>query len=737
LARVGRIHTGIGQDPERRRARTLVRSSLLKIVRPILRVRPYKAKRIASMTRAAINPFASSTEATAASAAINLLRECGIKAAAEVLDRFQSDSISTVDESLLPVLSEIVSLLLAEFRNDGKSPEAYLALKPMKPVVARTAFDLLMQAMFPDGSPDLAKLNEAAILCLGGLLSAANAHENALGFLNEVNRKRNSEALRHAHWVARCRAMGCPENIGAYWLSPCLSDEISFDELCLALERTPLDVRLRRATVRHLVEAGKIGAGLDALAVGLTLPIADGEKFAFAEDLVVLVLFLLAQGRGVLLERRRLQWALAAYPMIADRSVALISESARLSILSFLDKESAHRAKAYFLACAGRVGENWGGASGSKRVLSPFPTRNGKPHVDIVWLEITNFCNQKCKFCPDPFREASRNWLPLEEIKRLIDELARTVSVGSMQLNAYGEPLLHPNIEEILAYIRRRRLPWPTFFTSHGLTLVEKKLKQLSHNYPSGIAISLHNDSQDSYAATRSHKIGDYATLVERVTSLLRQMAFERAASHLRLYQMVCNGAEDKEVDAGVRSAFPSTPERMMAHVRAWENIAAEIAAAAPSDAQAEALINSNSAIADAFDKASHGDGNHLPILGWLDENGNRQQAFMSPRPVGTYANLLLEYDPRWAVERRVVNRNTCSFTKNPSLAIFATGRLGICCLDLNSTATFGAISDFKSLHDALTSPQAVRMFAELSNGIATSRGCQICLGTGRQLCDI
>jgi hypothetical protein len=200
-------------------------------------------------------------------------------------------------------------------------------------------------------------------------------------------------------------------------------------------------------------------------------------------------------------------------------------------------------------------------------------------------------------------------------------------------------------------------------------------------------------------------------------------MAFERAASHLRLYQMVCNGAEDKEVDEGVRSAFPSTPERMMVHVRVWEKIAAEIAATAPPDAQVEALINSHSAIGDAFHKASHGDGNHLPILRWLDENGSRQMAFMSPRPVGTYANLLLEYDPKWAVERRVVNRNTCSFTANPSLAIFATGRLGICCLDLNSTATFGAISDFTSLREALASQRAMRMFAELSNGIATSRG--------------
>jgi hypothetical protein len=124
-----------------------------------------------------------------------------------------------------------------------------------------------------------------------------------------------------------------------------------------------------------------------------------------------------------------------------------------------------------------------------------------------------------------------------------------------------------------------------------------------------------------------------------------------------------------------------------------------------------------------------------LPILRWKDSSGREQEAFISARPVGTYANLLLEYDPKWTVKRQVVNPSTCGFTAKPSLAIFATGRLGICCLDLNSTATFGALSDYGNLHEALTSPEALRMFAQLSNGIASSRGCQICLGTGKQVC--
>jgi hypothetical protein len=58
------------------------------------------------------------------------------------------------------------------------------------------------------------------------------------------------------------------------------------------------------------------------------------------------------------------------------------------------------------------------GSTPSRWPAPAYPLRGAKPHVDIVWLEITNFCNQKCTFCPDMHREDSRQWLPLDQVKR-------------------------------------------------------------------------------------------------------------------------------------------------------------------------------------------------------------------------------------------------------------------------------------------------------------------------------
>lgn len=626
---------------------------------------------------------------------------------------------------LTRLLACVVGLVTEGFRGDTRSPETYAALASVPPALAALMFDLMLEGIFGEGPRDIAALNEVGLLTLVGLLSSAGAHEQAAALLVQAREHGSSPGLARATWVARCRWAGCPYEVAAHMVLA----NLGFADLADALARidsAALDIAAHRARVRFALLATDIGAAAKAMGVALSLPLADGEKMDLVPEIALFAAWLAATGELSALDAHRLRWALAAAPGVTAAAADLLARLVAEERIAFLDPAEAEAAlnKLRGIIAPARL-----------PAVTGYPMRGGRPHVDIVWLEITNHCNQKCTFCPDMFREDARTWLPLQQVKDLIDQLADTISVGSMQLNAYGEPLLHPNIAEILAYIRQRELPFPTFFTSHGMTLVEKKLKQLSGNYPSGIAISLHNDSQESYEATRSHKIGDYETLVARVSALMRQMAQERAPAHLRLYQMVSNGAVDLRVDELTRSAFPETPERMLRHVRKWEAVAARIAEEVGDETQVRAHTNSQDTIYAAFLEASQGDRNHLPILSWVDGNGVVQYAFMSARPVSTYANLLLEYDPRWSVDHKLLSNYVCGFTDTPSLAIFATGRLGLCCMDLNSTATFGAISDFDNLHAALTSPQALRIFAQLSHGVATSRGCQICLGGAERHC--
>jgi hypothetical protein len=662
-------------------------------------------------------------------AARDRLRDEGIASLPDVMTGFAAE-IETDQEQVGPAILAGVKAVLDAFAADHRSVTAYAAVAGVDRAAASAMANAMVELVL-SSMPDLSTLADAHFIGLVALLSAAGEHERAAILLGECEIDRTSAGVRHAAWLARCRWAGCARGIGNYW--PDTHPGASEAEARAQIDRQPLAIEAHRALARHLLDHDEPVQALNALAVALALPIGDADKADLAIELAMTTAMLFVRGERRALDAGRIQWALAGAGSVAARAAELLGEWIATEALPFTDTEEVDLMQRR-LRVAARSGNIVAAQAAGETPVTAFPMRNGKPHVQTVWLEITNYCNQKCTFCPDMFREDARTWLPLDKIKSLIDELADTISVGSMQLNAYGEPLLHPNFDEILSHIRARNLPWPTFFTSHGLTLVDKKLKQLSNNYPAGIAISLHNDSQASYAATRSAKIGDYATMVERVSALMRQMAAERAPTHLRLYQMVSNAHVDMRVAAETRAAFPDTAERMIAHVRKWERIAADIAAAHSPDF-VQACVSSMEDITRAFEGSDRGDSQQLPILVWLDVNGQRQTAFMSARPANTYANLLLEYDPSWDVERKLINPQGCHFTPRPSLAIYATGRLGICCLDLNSTATFGSLSDFGSLREALTSTPALQMFAQISNGVATSRGCQICLGSTKRTC--
>jgi len=358
---------------------------------------------------------------------------------------------------------------------------------------------------------------------------------------------------------------------------------------------------------------------------------------------------------------------------------------------------------------------------------TPYPLApDGKPKLNPVWFEVTSFCNQKCTFCPDPWRETKRQVMDLEVFKRCVDELKNDFHVEYLQLNAYGEPLLHPKFEQILTYLRDGHAPCPFYFTTHGMTLNERNIAMLDRAHPHGICVSLQNDGEESYALSRDLRIGNYAQLAGQARNLIERLVQNRRACHVRLYQLVRNGKEGWGVPDRVLQAFPPDWKRFAAAVRRWEDDLRPLA----DDRNVQAVRNTDDQIREAFEQADHPAWwVKLDLLRWKDERGGEQSAFLSPRPVGTYANQLPHHTPGWAVKRRLLNPGSCCFTRNPGLAIFSNGNLGICCLSVDQNAAFGNLKDFANLKEAVTSPACFRLFGELANGVARSQDCQICLG--------
>jgi hypothetical protein len=93
----------------------------------------------------------------------------------------------------------------------------------------------------------------------------------------------------------------------------------------------------------------------------------------------------------------------------------------------------------------------------------------------ISWLEVTTECNLDCKGC---YRdtESAEGHKTLDEISAELDVFQRERNSDSMSI-AGGDPLVHPQIVEIVRMIRRRG--WKPVLNTNGLALNRKRLHDL------------------------------------------------------------------------------------------------------------------------------------------------------------------------------------------------------------------------------------------------------------------
>ncbi len=122
-----------------------------------------------------------------------------------------------------------------------------------------------------------------------------------------------------------------------------------------------------------------------------------------------------------------------------------------------------------------------------------------QPKLKRLYVEITNACNLHCSFCT-PCHRPPRLMSP-EEFASIIKQA--TPFAPHIYLHVKGEPLLHPQLEEILAICSKARLP--VNLTTNGTLL--KKQQQLLLQSPAlrKINLSVHSLEEGSAVDQREY----------------------------------------------------------------------------------------------------------------------------------------------------------------------------------------------------------------------------------------
>jgi radical SAM protein with 4Fe4S-binding SPASM domain len=110
-----------------------------------------------------------------------------------------------------------------------------------------------------------------------------------------------------------------------------------------------------------------------------------------------------------------------------------------------------------------------------------------------VYIEITNVCNLACKFCPQSKRK--KEFISVEDFKLVIDEAKDYTDM--VCLHVKGEPLLHPNLEEILNVCEDNNIS--VNITTNATLLLKNINIILNSKSVRQLNLSLHSISQNEF----------------------------------------------------------------------------------------------------------------------------------------------------------------------------------------------------------------------------------------------
>ena len=141
----------------------------------------------------------------------------------------------------------------------------------------------------------------------------------------------------------------------------------------------------------------------------------------------------------------------------------------------------------------------------------------GKPF--FLMIEPTNACNLRCPLCPTGRGTLGRKtaFLPLDLFKKCIDEIGRYLI--EVNVSNYGEPMLHKDLPEMIAYAKAAGPRVAIGCNAHFLS--EENARRLVDSGLDSVYVSFDGVDQQTYEAYRVR--GDFAKVCDGVRTLLEQ----------------------------------------------------------------------------------------------------------------------------------------------------------------------------------------------------------------------
>lgn len=137
-----------------------------------------------------------------------------------------------------------------------------------------------------------------------------------------------------------------------------------------------------------------------------------------------------------------------------------------------------------------------------------------------VYLEITNVCNLSCDFCPGTRR--AKHFLSPDQFRTLAEKIRPHTEY--LYLHLMGEPLLHPQLEQLLAIAEK--LQFKVMLTTNGTLLTQRCPLLCRCSAVQKISISLHSFEGNSPSGTLDDYLNQCISFAKQAAAAGKRCAF-------------------------------------------------------------------------------------------------------------------------------------------------------------------------------------------------------------------
>jgi len=151
-------------------------------------------------------------------------------------------------------------------------------------------------------------------------------------------------------------------------------------------------------------------------------------------------------------------------------------------------------------------------------------------HVVLAHIIPMRRCNLSCTYCNE--YDKVSNPVPIPEMQRRIDHLARLGT--TVTTISGGEPLMHPELDDVIRHIRKRGII--AGLITNGYLLTQKRIEQLNEAGLDHLQISIDNVQPDD-VSKKSLKVLDKKL----------QLLAEHAEFHVNINSVLGSGVKNPE----------------------------------------------------------------------------------------------------------------------------------------------------------------------------------------------